>query len=296
MNQVSATVIDNELILQGIERPHARTILSVRYLWLRCPEIAFVATPGQFVMVKCGPECTLARPLSIHAVRGEAIALYFNVLEDGKGTGWLAQRKVDERVELYGPLGNGFQIDADAFNLLLVAGGIGIAPLRFLAQEALRGGRTVTLLVGAQTATQLYPDNLLPSGITGLAVTTEDGSAGKKGMVTSLLPDFVGWADQVFACGPMPMYHDMATKYGQLLKDKPVQVSLEVRMGCGLGFCYACTVKTKIGLKQVCKDGPVFNLDDILPKIVIRRPKCHPRESGDPGEEWKSGFSGQARE
>lgn len=215
-------------------------------------------------MVHCGGGCTLARPLSIHAVNGETIALYFNVLEDGKGTQWLAQRKVDDRISLYGPLGNGFRINGDSFNLLLVAGGIGIAPLRFLAQEALRGGRAVTLLMGAGTASQLYPRNLLPSGIIEIAETIEDGSAGKKGMVTSLLPDYIGWADEVFACGPVPMYRAMAITYRHFLKDKPVQVSLEVRMGCGLGFCYACTVKTTGGLKQVCKDGPVFNLDEIV--------------------------------
>ena len=76
---------------------------------------------------------------------------------------------------------------------------------------------------------------------------------------------YVDWADQVFACGPMPMYRNMARKKRELkLEGRPVQVSLEVRMGCGLGVCYGCTVRTKSGLKQVCKDGPVFDLDDIL--------------------------------
>jgi dihydroorotate dehydrogenase electron transfer subunit len=84
-------------------------------------------------------------------------------------------------------------------------------------------------------------------------------------MVTELLPDFVTQADQVFICGPMPMYRDMASQKQKLkLEGKPTQISLEVRMGCGLGVCYGCTVKTKKGLKQVCKDGPVFELDDIL--------------------------------
>ena len=84
-------------------------------------------------------------------------------------------------------------------------------------------------------------------------------------MVTDLVPDFADWADQVFACGPMPMYRDMVMKKGKMkLEGKPVQISLEMRMGCGLGVCYGCTVKTKNGLKQVCKDGPVFDLGDIL--------------------------------
>jgi dihydroorotate dehydrogenase electron transfer subunit len=84
-------------------------------------------------------------------------------------------------------------------------------------------------------------------------------------MVTDLLPNFINWSDQIFACGPMPMYRDMAQRKRQLgLEGKPVQISLEVVMGCGHGVCYGCTIRTKKGLKQVCKDGPVFDLDDII--------------------------------
>jgi dihydroorotate dehydrogenase electron transfer subunit len=81
-------------------------------------------------------------------------------------------------------------------------------------------------------------------------------------MITDLLPDYSGEAEQLFACGPLAMYRAMAQM--SELKTKPVQISLEVRMGCGLGVCYGCTVKTKRGLKQVCKDGPVFELNDVL--------------------------------
>jgi len=82
-------------------------------------------------------------------------------------------------------------------------------------------------------------------------------------MVVDLLTsDFTGWADQVFACGPTPMYRDMARM--PELRNKPVQISLEVRMGCGVGVCYGCTIKTRDGLRQTCKHGPIFNLDDIL--------------------------------
>ena len=82
-------------------------------------------------------------------------------------------------------------------------------------------------------------------------------------MVTDLLPNFINWSDQIFACGPIAMYRDIARRYPQL-KSKPVQISLEVVMGCGHGVCYGCTIRTKQGLKQVCQDGPVFDLDDIL--------------------------------
>lgn len=90
-------------------------------------------------------------------------------------------------------------------------------------------------------------------------------------MVTDLLPDFAGGADQIFACGPTAMYETMAQM--PELRDKPVQVSLEVRMGCGLGVCYGCTVKTRSGLRQVCKDGPVFDLDDVLWEDKLS-PRC----------------------
>ena len=261
MNQVSATVLENRQLLPEFTRPHARSILRSQIMWLNCAEIAQEAKPGQFVMVRCGKECVLPRPLSIHKVNEDGIALFFAVWEDGKGTSWLSQREVGDSVNLFGPLGNGFPIHPGSHNLLLVAGGIGIAPLLFLSHEALNKRCSVTLLLGASTTAQLYPGHLLPPEVE-LVITTEDGTAGKKGMITDLLPDFVDRADQIFACGPVPMYCNMH-KLPEL-KGKPVQISLEARMGCGRGVCYGCTVKTKGGLRQVCKDGPVFDLEDIL--------------------------------
>lgn len=264
MKQVSAKVIKNEQILLELQRPDARNISGSWIIWLSCPEIAQEAKPGQFVMVCCGGECTLPRPFSIHQVDGKGgMAIFFAAWEDGKGTSWLSQRKVGDKVELFGPLGNGYSIHPASYNLLLVAGGIGIAPLRFLAKQAVNHGYKVKLLLGASTASQLYPGRFLPDDIEPI-IATEDGTAGKKGMITEFFPDFVGWADQIFACGPSAMYRDMGDKYQQFPKHKPVQVSLEVRMGCGRGVCYGCTLKTKSGLKQVCKDGPVFDLEDIM--------------------------------
>jgi len=251
LKQVTASVISNNEVMPG-----------VYLIWLESPQIASVAQPGQFIMVRCGEgfEHQLRRPLSIHQIAdGSKLAFLSNVV--GKGTHWLSQRHKGDTVELLGPLGNSYSIHPSSENLLLVAGGIGIAPLRFLAQQALNQGCSVRLLLGASTANQLYLRHLLPPKVE-LIITTKDGTTGKKGMITDLLPDFIGWADQIFACGPLPMYKAMAQM--PELKGKPVQVSLEVRMGCGRGVCYGCTVKTKDGLKQVCQDGPVFNLDDIL--------------------------------
>ena len=212
-------------------------------------------------MVRCGEdfEYPLRRPLSIHQQEGDKIALLINMV--GRGTQWLSQCQTGDELDLLGPLGNGFTIQPTAKKLLLVAGGIGIAPLVFLADEAQKKGHQVTLLLGALTASQLYPERLLPSEVN-LITATEDGTEGTKGMITDLLPDFAGGADQIFACGPMPMCRTMA-KMSEL-SNKPVQVSLEVRMGCGLGICYGCTIKTGKGLRQVCQHGPIFELEDII--------------------------------
>jgi len=216
-------------------------------------------------MVGCGQECTLPRPFSIHQVNDEGdIALFFAVWEDGKGTNWLSRRQIGDTVNLLGPLGNGYSIQPGSHNPLLLAGGIGIAPLYFLAEKALEQEYSVTLLHGARIRSHLYPEHLLPPRLESIFFT-EDGSTGKQGMITHFLPDFADKADQVFACGPAEMYYDMALRKKEFkLEGKSVQISLEVRMGCGLGVCYGCTVKTKNGLKQVCQDGPVFELDDII--------------------------------
>ncbi len=252
MKQAVARLISNTEVTPG-----------VHLLWLECPEIAAAVKPGQYVMVRSaeGMERLLRRPLTVHQVDRRRVAILFAVV--GQGTGWLSRRKAGESLDWFGPLGNGYSIDPKARKLLLAAGGMGIAPLRFLAQEALRHGSSVTLLLGARTASCLYPINLVPMGIK-MVAATDNGTAGRKGLVTDLIPEYIGWADQVVACGPLRMYRDMHTRREELLKGKPVQVSLEVRMACGVGVCYGCTIKTRSGLKQVCKDGPVFDLDDML--------------------------------
>jgi dihydroorotate dehydrogenase electron transfer subunit len=269
MKQVLCAITSNVEVMPG-----------VYFMWIEAPYIAGSVQPGQFITVRCG-DFTLRRPLSIHWVSGGGeIALLFKVT--GKGTLWLSQRQTGDRIDILGPLGNGFSTERGAKNLLLVAGGIGIAPIVFLMRHA-SSRHQVTLIHGVSTAAQLYPFSSLsvthipspseevgkgkseersklpslPNGVQFIPVT-EDGSAGKKGMATDVLPDFLDWADQVYACGPVDMYKAMA------LMAQECQVSLEVRMGCGFGACYGCTINTRKGLKQVCRDGPVFELDDII--------------------------------
>ena len=252
MEQGLVSIISNTEVLPG-----------VHLIWMHAPWIASDARPGQFVMVRCsdGYDPLLRRPFSIHRIdsRGR-LALLFTVV--GRGTAKLSQVEEGDELNLLGPLGNGFSVRSGSSELLLVAGGIGISPLVFLAEEALARGNSVTMLVGAPTVAQVYPIDMLPTGLKSVIIT-EDGSVGKKGLVTDFLPDFAPRADQLFACGPLSMYQVIATQV-QRLKGIPMQVSVEVRMGCGLGACYGCTVKTTKGLRQVCKDGPVFELGEII--------------------------------
>ena len=267
-------------------------------IWIEAPDIAATARPGQFITVQC-EGLILRRPLSIHQVviasktKQSQVALLFKVA--GKGTLWLSQRKSGHRIDVLGPLGKGFSVEREATNLLLVAGGMGIAPLVFLAQKA-SSRHSITLIHGANTGPHLCQQQFLPKGVRFIPVT-EDGSIGQKGVVTDVLPHFLDWADQIYACGPVAMYKAMAEQIVSQSPSLPVtpteqddrrmpsslrselrltridsannqlkkcQVSLEVRMGCGIGACYGCTIKTKKGLKQVCRDGPIFELDDIM--------------------------------
>jgi dihydroorotate dehydrogenase electron transfer subunit len=226
------------------------------------PDIVATAKAGQFLTVRCGDRLILRRPLSIHQLTdSKYLYLLFKVV--GRGTIWLSQRQENEQLDLIGPLGNGFSTEPASKKLLLAAGGIGIAPLVFLAQKLISEGRSVKLLLGTHTKDWLYPQKHLPSGIETI-ITTEDGSYGERGKVTDILSRYVDWADQIYACGPIAMYKAIADQSKQWRNKKPVQVSLEVRMGCGIGACFSCSIKTKNGMKQVCRDGPVFNLDEII--------------------------------
>jgi dihydroorotate dehydrogenase electron transfer subunit len=247
-------------------------------MWFQAPDMAARAQPGQFVTVKCG-DFTLRRPLAIHQVGSNSVAaeqsqvaLLFKVV--GKGTLWLSQRQKDDKLDLLGPFGNGFSVPEQSERLLLVAGGIGIAPLVFLMQQA-SSRHQITLIHGAKTAAEIYAEDCWPAAVrhaVRFIPVTEDGAAGRQGMATDILPDFLEWADQLYACGPLEMYKAMAKMSLRVpilsgrsnLKLTRCELSLEVRMGCGFGACYGCTINTRKGLKRVCRDGPIFELGDIL--------------------------------
>jgi len=240
---------------------------GTRLIWFSAPSVGRIAQPGQFLMIRCGEgwDPLLPRPLSFHRFRQADGERQFAVLFDlrGRGTDWLWHRQPGDTVSLFGPLGRGYAVKRQSQNLLLVAGGIGIAALVALADEAIADGRAVTLLQGAKTAAGLFPSASLPTEVE-VVSASEDGSAGHHGLVTELLAQYLPWADQVFACGPNAMYEAMAAVMRQQGSRKSVQVLLEEHMACGTGVCYCCAVFARRGVRLVCKDGPMFELREII--------------------------------
>jgi dihydroorotate dehydrogenase electron transfer subunit len=213
----------------------------------------------------------LPRAMSYHRIRQGANGPEFSILYDvvGRGTAWLAARAPGDLVYAWGPLGRGYSLRSPGDNLLLVGGGIGIAPLLWLADEAVAKGKSVVLLDGARDAQGVFPAHLVAPEVE-VVVTTQDGSVGRQGLVTDVFLDYYGWADQVFTCGPNPMFVALADLLRQhegaqrARGRKPVQALLESPMGCGTGICYGCAIFDRRGNPRlVCKDGPRFELRDI---------------------------------
>jgi dihydroorotate dehydrogenase electron transfer subunit len=236
-------------------------------MWLSCPLVAKGAAPGRFLMLQCGNayDPLLPRPMSFHRFRRTEGERQFAILYDvrGRGTALISKLKPGDEVAVFGPLGRGYAIGRDTQNLLLVAGGLGIAAVIALADEAVSTGRSVTLLQGARSARHLYPPELLPNDVEAISAT-DDGSTGHHGHVTDLILEYLSWADQIFACGPTPMFESMAKVMREKRSRKPVQALLEERMGCGTGICYGCAVFTRRGVRLVCRDGPRFELRSVF--------------------------------
>jgi len=209
----------------------------------------------------------LRRPYSVFRTDPAAGTMTFLVRPFGRGSAWLAARPVGTALDLLGPLGNGYSIAPRARNLLMVGGGIGVAPLVMLSDEAIGRGLNVALLMGSVNAAGLLPPSLLADRVE-YAVATDDGEKGHRGFVTDLVASYVGnrWADQIFACGPEAMYRSLrAAVHPHRLGGRPtVQVSMEREMACGLGACLGCVVETRHGMQTSCVQGPVFDMDEVV--------------------------------
>jgi dihydroorotate dehydrogenase electron transfer subunit len=228
-----------------------------------CPPIAKEAAPGQFLHIACGDGHLLRRPISICDVSEETVRFVFEVR--GEGTEWLSKQKEGTTLDILGPLGRGFSL-LNTGKTLFIGGGIGVFPL-FLAARRVRGEAHGVL--GFQTKAQVVMEEEFSPIFSNLVITTDDGSYGQSGLVTAPAEQLLkeGGYDMVYACGPTPMLKGVV-KLAQKYK-VPCQVSLEERMGCGIGACLVCACKTRGEggeghYSHVCKDGPVFSAEEVV--------------------------------
>lgn len=237
------------------------------------PVLAKQARPGQFVhlRVNCVSDPLLRRPISLHEIDYDAgtVSLLYQVV--GRGTQLLAEIPAGAEVDVMGPLGNGFWIPEGLKKVLVIGGGIGNAPLLPLVKELKDRGIQQTVLLGGRTADYVAGiEGFKSLGVT-VETATDDGSLGRKGFVTQLAEDIITLdkPDYFFACGPNPMLKHLIS-----ITDKHElngQVSLEERMGCGVGACLACVCKVKVkndeagwDYRKVCVDGPVFEAGEVI--------------------------------
>lgn len=241
---------------------------EIYQLSLLAPGIARRAKPGQFVNILCGEgrEHILRRPFSIYRKTSGSIEILFRVL--GKGTSFLKDSQPHSRLDVVGPLGRPFDPAVGGARALLVAGGMGIAGLRLLAEELSSHGTKVYVALGARSKKDLPFRQGLREISAGLFYATEDGSLGSRGMITDILPGLLERInpEQMYSCGPQLMLKkvaELASRYSL-----PCQVSLERFMACGLGVCLSCVVPIRSrGLdweyKRVCREGPVFDAEEV---------------------------------
>lgn len=248
-----------DLKVKQVEQIHQRYVLIKLTHDNALPEML----PGQFVEVRVdgSPSTFLRRPISINFVDRENNELWLLVATVGEGTKQLAKLKFGDVLNCVLPLGNGFTPAKQGEKVLLVGGGVGVAPLLYMGAEMKRQGIEPTFLLGARTANDLL---MLPifNKYGRAYVTTEDGSMGEKGFVTNHSILNQEHFDRISTCGPTPMMKAVARYARQNNVD--CEVSLENLMACGLGACLCCVEKTTEGNLCVCKDGPVFNIKKLL--------------------------------
>jgi len=260
------SVLVNELIAPGYYR-----------IVLRVPEEFASPLPGQFVQVLCdnstGP--LLRRPFSICSFTEDerTLSLVFRVV--GQGTARLARLKAGDCVDVLGPLGNGFPLAMSEFRIL-VAGGVGVPPILFLASFLVERmsipAAEIILLEGARSRSQLLCHRLAPDLAVRLRTATDDASHGYHGTVVDLLRTVMADASlpsrkAIYACGPYPMLREVASLASSL--HVPAFLSMEAMMACGFGVCLGCVLPTRHGYLRCCSEGPVFCAEDIEWNAVI---------------------------
>ncbi len=228
-------------------------------IYLKCPVQLPAILPGQFaeVLVSNSTTTYLRRPFSIYNTDSESNELSLLVKTIGDGTAALSKLQKGDILNLIYPLGNSFGLP-DREKALLIGGGVGIAPMLLLAKMLHHKGFKPDILIGGRTSDDIVePEKYAAYG--DVFITTDDGSAGEKGMVTqhSLFSGKIQEYSKIYACGPDPMMKAIAKVAASI--DIPCEISLENTMACGIGACLCCVVETIDGNKTTCIDGPVFD-------------------------------------
>ena len=241
MKQSIFTVVENMPLTEKV----SRLVLE--------GDVSAIERPGQFVQLKL-EGLYLRRPFSVCDRDEDSFTVLFENV--GKGTERLRTLEPRSRINVLTGLGNGFDLSACGDAPLLIGGGTGISPLYWTAKELIKQGRQPIALLGFNTASDVfYEDEYCALGVETI-VTTIDGSHGVRGFVTDAMErEYTGF----FTCGPEAMMKAVCEH-----SDKPGQLSFDKRMGCGFGACMGCTVKTKNGLKRICRDGPVLDREEVL--------------------------------
>lgn len=246
---IDGEIVTNEFISEGVKE----VVVFV-------PEIARQAKAGQFVHLKIAQTELLRRPISISDVKDGNLHLIYRIV--GKGTNTLSTLKKGDLVNCLGPLGNGF--DLNCHRPLLVGGGMGIAPLIYLAKQF--NPQNTSILLGGKNKKEMFWQSRFENLAQKVHITTDDGSVGVKGFTVDLLPELIKQYeyDCIYVCGPHIMMEGIAKIAKQ--SNIPCQVSLEKYMACGIGACLSCTCESKNGgkRKKVCTDGPVFWAEEVL--------------------------------
>ena len=230
---------------------------------VRCPEIANAIQPGQFLNVRVSESIfpLLRRPFSVCDVEGEFLYLMFNIL--GEGTKLLAKKHIGETIDILGPLGNGFNFHGNFETAIIVAGGLGAAPFPYLIRK-IGDEKNIKCFVGGRSS-----HDVIQYGMIDTVVSTDDGSIGFKGTVIDLLnqnlKEIKSSKPKIFGCGPNAMLR--ALKEFAIKNDIECEASTECAMACGFGICQGCPIEAVNQPEKyylVCKDGPVFNVRDVV--------------------------------
>lgn len=208
--------------------------------------------PGQFVEIAV-PGLFLRRPISVSDVNDDRLTIIYKVV--GQGTDRMTAMQSGEAIDVLAGLGNGYDLSLCGEEVLLIGGGVGVPPLIYAAKQLREMGKHVRVVMGFNTKAEVFGEEEFAGMGCEVAVCTMDGSYGKKGVVTDLI---ASPAPYYYACGPLPMIKAIMRTVGT-----NGQISMEERMGCGVGICVGCTIETRKGYQRVCKEGPVFRAEEL---------------------------------